>query len=173
MIRMLLLTLLVLGTNAFAQSPSPSASASPTASPDAPATMWRCEMPGGTYEVALRSIVSVSTHEYVVDNTARVTELNIDTQGNMAVRFYYIEAMTPKAPLGVGQSMIDKMSDLAKEAAGRTGQDEIWKRVTKNYPTTTHSHTIEYRIDSEDELKKIFSSVQTAFETGQGATFRP
>ena len=135
--------------------------------------MWRCELPGGTYEVAIRSIVSVSTHEYVVDGAARVTELNIDTQGNMAVRFYYIEPLTPKSPLGIGQSALDKVSDLTKEAAERTGQDEIWKRVVKNYPTTTHAHTIEYRLDSEDELKKTFTSVQTAFETGRGSTFKP
>ena len=167
----ILLLLVAGGTRVLAQTPSPSSS--PTATPDAPPFMWRCELPGGIYEVALRSIVSVSTHEYVVDGAARVTELNIDTQGSMAVRFYYIEPLTPKAPLGIGQSAVDKISDLAKEAAGRTGQDEFWQRVVKNYPTTTHSHTIEYRLDSDDELKKVFASVQTAFETGHGSSFTP
>lgn len=170
MIRALLFILLAVPGSSLIAQTSPAAA---TPAPDAPAHMWRCELPGGTYEVAIRSIVSVSTHEYVVDGAARVTELNIDTQGNMAVRFYYIEPLTPKSPLGVGQSALDEVSDLTKEVAERTGQDEIWKRVVKNYPTTTHSHTIEYRLDSEDELKKTFTSVQTAFETGRGSTFKP
>jgi multidrug efflux pump subunit AcrB len=169
-IRFLILLLLAASGEVLLAQTAPT---STTPTPDAPARMWRCELPGGTYEVAIRSIVSVSTHEYVVDGTARVTELNIDTQGNMAVRFYYIEPLTPKSPLGVGQSALDKVSDLTKEVAERTGQDEIWKRVVKNYPTTTHSHTIEYRLDSQDELKKAFTSVQTAFETGRGSTFKP
>ena len=99
-------------------------------------------------------------------------EVNIDTQGNMAVRFYYIEPTTAKAPLGVGQSALDRASDLAKEAAGRTGGAEVWKRVIKSYPATTHAHTIEFRVDSEEQLTKIFTSVQTAFETGRGETLK-
>jgi len=65
----------------------------------------------------------------------------------------------------LGQSVINKAQDLATEAAERTGQDEIWKKVVKNYPTTTHSHTIEYRCDSKDDLDKIFTSAELAFRT--------
>ena len=64
------------------------------------------------------------------------------------------------------------MSDLAKEAAQRAGQDEVWQRVVKSYPATTHTHTIEYRVASEEQLKKIFSSAQEAFESGKSATFQ-
>lgn len=170
--RWTLITLLALGATAFGQSPTPSSSGSPEASatPSSLSTIWRCDLPGGTYEVALRAIISVSRHEYVVDGVARVAEVNVDTQGNMAVRFYYIEPNNPKAPLGVGQSALDRISELAKEAGQRTGADDIWKRVIKSYPTTTHAHTIEYRVADEDQLKKIFTSVQTAFETGHGST---
>lgn len=122
--------------------------------------------------MAVRAIIAVSSHQYVIDGTARVTEVNVDTQGNMAVRFYYIEPNTPSAPDGIGQSAIDKLSDLAKEAAGRTGQDDPWKRVIKSYPATTHTHTVEYRIQSEGELKKIFASADTAFRSGRGATMK-
>ena len=122
--------------------------------------------------MATRAIISVSRHEYVVDGVARVTEVNVDTQGNMAVRFYYIEPNTAKAPLGVGQSALDRVSDLAKEAAQRAGGADVWKRVIKSYPTTTHAHTIEYRVESDEELKKIFASVQNAFESGRGETLK-
>jgi hypothetical protein len=108
----------------------------------------------------------------VVDGVARVTEVNVDTQGNMAVRFYCIEPNTPKTPNGIGQSAVDRVSDLAKEAAQRVGADDVWKRVVKSYPAATHAHTIEYRVDNTDQLKKILTSVQGSFETGRGASIK-
>ena len=133
--------------------------------------IWRCDLPGGTYEVALPSIVSVSRHEYIVDAVSRVAEVNIDTQGNMAVRFYFIGPAEVKTPGGIGQSAVDRASELAKEVIQRGGQDDVWKRVVKTYPTTTHSHSVEYRVSSEEDLKKIFTSAQTAFETKRGSVF--
>lgn len=163
--RCLLLFLMAFGAGAFAQTPTP-------APPPDLHNIWRCDLPGGTYEVGLRAIVSVSSHEYVVDGVARVTEVNVDTQGNMAVRFYCIEPNTPKTPNGIGQSVLDRVTDLGKEAAERVGADDIWKRVVKSYPGATHAHTVEYRVGNTDQLKKIFSSVQTAFETGRGSSLK-
>ena len=167
--------------SAFAQTPRPtprpaaspgtSASVTPTPEP-AQQPIWRCDLPGGSYEVAVRAIVSVSSHEYVIDGAARVTEVNVDTQGNMAVRFYFIDPNTPSAPDGLGQSALDKIGELTKQAAARTAQDDLWKRVVKSYPTTTHSHTIEYRLESADEVKKIFTSADAAFRSGRGATVK-
>lgn len=169
-----LTTLIFLSLSAFASaqtpSPSPSATSTPEATPRLP--IWRCDLPGGTYEVAVRALVSVSRHEYIVDGVARVTEVNLDTQGNMAARFYYLEPVAAKTPLGIGQSAVDRMSDLAKEAGQRTGQDELWRRVVKSYPATTHSHTIEYRLESEDQLKKLFESAREAFESGRAGSFQ-
>ncbi|MDQ3197876.1 MAG: hypothetical protein M3Q46_01590 [Verrucomicrobiota bacterium] len=167
--RLAFLVLLLVSVSVRAQTPSPS----PSATPVPQLAYWRCELPGGTYEVAIRSIVSVSSHEYIVDGAARVNELNIDTQGNMAVRFYYIEPIAAKSPVGVGQSAIDRISDLAKEAGQRVDPDKVWERVVKTYPTTTHAHSIEYRVESEDQLKQILSSAQGAFESGETATFKP
>jgi hypothetical protein len=160
-------------TFGYGQTASPTPGASPEASPGArPDLFWRCELPGGVYEVLVRAIVAVSSHQYIVDGVARVTEVNVDTTGNTAVRFYYIEPATPKTPLGVGQAAVDRVSDLAKEAAQRTGQDDVWKRVVKTYPSTTHTHTVEFRVGTEQQLKTIFSSAQTVLETGRGAILR-
>ena len=131
--------------------------------------LWICNSPGGTYEVALRSIVSVSSCEYIVDGVAHVSEVNIDTTGNMCVRFYFLEPVTPNTPGGVGQSTIDKATEIAQELQDRSGQD-VWKKVIKNYPTTTHSHTIEYRVDNKADLMKIFTSAEAAFRTYTATT---
>src|ERR1041385_7877118 len=166
-----LLIFFALAAGTQAQTPSPSDTPSPT--PVSRLPIWRCALPGGTYEVALRAIVSVSIHDYIVDGVARVKEVNVDTQGNMAARFYYLEPTAAKSPLGVGQSAIDRISDLAKEAGQRVGAEEVWQRVVKSYPSTTHAHTIEYRIESEGQLNQIFTSAQGAFESGKSATFTP
>ena len=113
-------------------------------------------------------MVAVSTHEYVVDGVGRVTEMNIDTPGSMAVRFYYMEPLTPQSPVGIGQSTLDKVQEMAKDAMGRVQPGEpIWEKVVKNYPTSTHAHTIEYRLDSKDKLTQLFNSAEQAFRLNQ------
>lgn len=152
---------------AFAQTPNPTATPPPGGLP-----VWRCELPGGTYEVALRSIVSVSTHEYIVDGAARVTEVNVDTNGSMVVRFYFLEPITPTSPLGIGQSTINKVQELANEVVDRTGQGEVWQKVVKTYPTTTHARTIEYRVENKEQIDKIFQSAETAFRLNRNTTLK-
>lgn len=134
--------------------------------------MWRCNLPGGSYSVALRSIVSVSSHEYLVDGIARVTEVNIDTTGNALVRFYYIEPTVPNTPLGIGAGTIDKAQQLLREGADRSGQsDVLWQKVVKNYPTTTHSRTIEYRLADKGALKQLFDSAESALRLNRNTVF--
>lgn len=153
----------------LAQEPTPSPQATPQ--PGTAMPMWRANLPGGSYSVALRSIVSVSTHEYIVDGTARVTEVNIDTTGSALVRFYYIEQNAPNSPMGIGAGTIEKAQQLLQEGAERSGQD-VWKRVVKSYPTTTHARTIEYRIADKDTLNKLFASAESAFRLNKNTTFK-
>jgi hypothetical protein len=169
---------LAIATASFAQGPRTPRGAGPATTPDPNATpaptniaMWKCTLPGGTYEVAVRSIVSVSTHEFIVDNAARVTEVNIDTFGNTVARFYYLEPITAQSPLGIGQSGIDKLHELAQEVSSRVGLEEVWKKVSKSYPTSTHAHTVEYRLDSKDEITQLFTSAETAFRLQKNTAF--
>ena len=143
----------------------------PAASP-APTNilMWRCNLPGGSYSVALRAIVSVSSHEYLVDGVARVTEVNIDTMGNALARFYYIEPTAPTSPIGLGQATIDKAQQLLQEGAARSGQD-VWQKVIKNYPTTTHAHTIEYRVTDKATLSALYTSAEGALRLNRNTVF--
>jgi hypothetical protein len=150
-----------------AQQATPSPTATP---PPTNILMWRCNLPGGSYSVALRSIVSVSSHEYLVEGSVRVTEVNIDTSGNALARFYYIEPAPVNTPLGIGAGTIEKAQQLLQEGAERSGQD-VWKKVVKNYPTTTHSHTIEYRVADKATLTKLYESAESALRLNKNTVF--
>lgn len=166
--RLCFLFLLAFSGLAFAQAPQP-----PTPNPaprkPLPSTrpMFRSELPGGTYGVAVEHIVSVSNHEYVVDGVARVNEVNIDTVGNVVVRYYFLEPNKPTLPSGLGAAAVQKAEELFKQGADKTGQDEAWKKVMKNYPASTHSHTVEYRLEKREDLEKIFNAADEAFRTQQ------
>ena len=136
-------------------------------------SVWTADLPGGQYNVRVDSINAVSIHEYVVDNAARVSEVNIGTTSSEMVRFYCIEPNVPKAPGGVGQSVIDKAEERASEFLNRTRMDETWQKVMKNYPTTTHAHTIEYRIPDRKTLDALFEHLKTSWVRQRGGVFKP
>ena len=146
--------------------------ATPTPTPSPNRGIWRADLPGGTFVVALSSITSISSHEYVVDNAARVTEVTIGTSGAVVARFYFIEPNIPDAPSGIGQSTINFVQEKLQEGADRSGTD-AWKKVVKSYPATTHAHTVEYRLDSKTALQKLQKSAETAWLRGGGPTFKP
>ena len=157
------------GTQGGGSGTPPPGSPTPTP-PPTNIPMWRCNLPGGSYSVALRAIVSVSSHEYLVDGTVRVIEVNIDTIGNALARFYYIEPNVPNSPIGLGQATIDKAQQLLQEGAARSGQD-VWQKVVKNYPTTTHSHTIEYRVTDKATLTNLYTSAESALRLNKNTVF--
>ena len=165
----LLLVLLVLPQMLLAQANPGAATPVPQ---NTAIALWRCQLPGGSYEVALRSIIAVSTHEYLIDGGARVTELNIDTAGSLLARFYYIEPNAPANPVtALGAASIDKAQQLMATAASSTGLD-AWQKVIKSYPTTTHAHTVEYRLSSKDQVNALFQSVETAFRTSKNTVYQ-
>lgn len=124
--------------------------------------LWKCAASGGSYQVAIRAIIAVSSHEYVVDAVARVSEVNVDTTGHMSVRFYYLEPLTPSVS-GFGEATANKLLEMAETAVDKTGQGETLKKVVKNYPATTHAGTIEFRLGNKADLEKIFKSAETSF----------
>ncbi len=167
-----ILFLLLLATSAFAQrtggTASPTATPTPAPQPTAIPTrnLWTCTLPGGTYQVLVSAILSVSTHEYVVDGAARVTEVNVDTSGSLTVRFYFIEPAVASGPGGLGAATLGKVQSMITDAADRSGTD-AWKKVVKSYPTTTHARTVEYRVSSKDSLTQIFTSAANSQATGK------
>ena len=131
---------------------------------------WQCSLAGGQYAVNLGNITSLSKHSYVLDGTLLVTEVTIDTTGSALARFYYIEPITTDTNF----NSLARIQQRAKELRAKTQQrsglkaDEI---AQKNYPTTTHAHTIEFRITNEAQLDALYSSVFRAWDTGKGRSF--
>jgi hypothetical protein len=169
------LTLLLVALVAFdlgAQTPAPAPSSPPLPGGNQSAIpLFRAQLPGGVYEVAVRNIVSVSTHEYLVDGAVRVVEMNIDTLGSILARFYFLEPNIPNPPGGVVAPAIEKATEVLTQALDKTGQD-AWKKVIKNYPATTHARTVEYRLQSRESLNKVFEAAEEAFRMQKQKTVK-
>lgn len=130
---------------------------------------WQADLPGGSYVVNTLQIASVSTSEYIVDGAARVTELTVATTSSVTARFYYIE---PVVQHERAQQLMDRIQDKATEIAGRAGQEPVWQKVVKNYPLTTHAHTVEYRLSAKDQIQKLFTSLNDAWRTNANAAIK-
>ncbi len=131
---------------------------------------WRCELPGGIFLVALRNIQSVSTHEYIVDGAARVTEVTVATSSSVEGRFYFLEPMTISTVGATLQQLQQHVQDLASDHA--EADDKVWEKVIKNYPTTTHAHTVEYRLTRKENIQQLYTSLEQAWMTGRGASLK-
>jgi hypothetical protein len=131
---------------------------------------WQVVTPAGNFTVALKNISSVSVHTYMVDATARVTELNVGTNGSLVARFYYLEAISESSPLATLQVAQNRVRETAESANSRVlGGSAPWENVVKNYPTTTHAHTVEYRLPTKDLVDKLFEDAEKAWMTGKGS----
>src|SRR5438045_1958795 len=130
MSRRILALVFLLAVHLHAQTPAPPP---PTLAPINPSAvpLFRAVLPGGVYETAVKNIVAVSTHEYLVDAAARVTEVNIDTIGSILVRIYFIEPAPPNVPVGVGAAAVEKAQQYLQQATDKSGVD-AWKKVIKN-----------------------------------------
>jgi hypothetical protein len=126
-------------------------------------TYWRAILPGGVYVVPHSKIASIGKSSYLVDGVVRVTEVSIDTDGSVQGRFYHAAPVEPKSPVGIGDSVLPLVQERAKEITTRTGTSDVWSAVLKNYPTSTHAHTIEFRLDSLETLNKLYESLERSF----------
>lgn len=131
---------------------------------------WECETPGGNFIVKLSDITSVSKHTYVVDGAARVYEVTVGTRGPMVGRFYYVEPVETDSPLAIGKITLDRLQNLAERATERTGTEEVWSDVVKNYPDTTHAKTAEYRLTSIDSIHRIYAHLYKVWALLKGKT---
>jgi len=148
----LLAALMVLPTSLLAQNSN--------AETNGTRRFWQASLPGGDYIVSLSSISSVSKHSYVIDGGLKVSEVIVDTNGNSLARFYYITPVTGDSALG---SLTERSKELLDTAGGRTTGTKPSTIVAKQFPTTTHAKTVEFRLSSEKELDRLLNSVRRSW----------
>jgi hypothetical protein len=159
-------------------TPSPSYFGQPQTS-ERVAPFWKAELPGGSYLVALASIRAVCEQSYLLDGAARVTEVNVVTDGPFQPRFYFIQMLPMKVPQSLpgaeaAQAVVDRAQSTLQKAADQALPNEpVWAKVIKTYPTTTHAGTLEFRLEKKEQLEKLRESAERAWVTGKGEVFTP
>ena len=131
---------------------------------------WEADLPGGNYMVSLSRISSVSIHSYVVNQTLVVHEVNVVTLGQGLARFYTFEVPGESGGLNALKNVADRGKDLLSRGGARAGADPN-TTVEKEYPTTTHAGTIEYKIFDKADLDQLYSSVKRALRENRGRKF--
>jgi len=137
--------------------------------------LWDGQLKNGNYIVRCNSIIALSKHEYISDGVARVVEVNLTLSSAMVVRFYFLEPYKPESgsnTVGAATQALDKAKGLFDQAAGRVSPDLAAPKVVKNYPTSTHAHTIEFVLKDEAQLNSLFGSLDRSFRTGQGRVWK-
>lgn len=162
------------GISGLSAQQSPPANNNRPAKP-APIIVWRAELPGGSFVVARGAISAISTQQYILDGAARVTEVNISIIGPFQPRFYYLEPLPAAGASALpGGPAAAVAQDRVQDAVSRVVPgDPIWAKVVKNYPTTTHAGTIEFRLETQEQLDALYASVERTWTTGRAETFTP
>lgn len=123
--------------------------------------------PGGEWIADRRDVMSVSCHTYELAGGMRVWEVTVSERSSNTVRFYYskpidIIPVSGGSPSDEGTGgKLDTLDgkSTAKPAATQSPVQgsTLAVPVRKNYPETTHAHTIEYRIADLTELDGIYT----------------
>lgn len=153
--------------NSHAQAPAPAA-APQIADTEVDQKFWEATLPEGEFVVALDRIVSVSRHKYALDGLVIVDEVTVDTNGQALARFYFISPIS--LPDSAGAALTNRGTEILGELGARSGTN-IANMVVKKYPDTTHSKSIEYRLQSAEQLDQLFTSAKTAWQRGRGRSF--
>jgi hypothetical protein len=171
-LRLIALSLAAVIATALAQNPTgPGTTPASRSDGENKTVFWDCSVPGGNFTIALGKIASVSIHEFNITG-ARVTEVNVDTEGSVCARFYFIEPIKIGGALSATEIVKDRVTDVADTVADRTGTDKVWRKVQKDYPIATHAHTVEYRLQSKEDLTAIHGSVKSAWMNNRGRTIK-
>jgi hypothetical protein len=76
------------------------------------------------------------------------------------------------ASIAAVNAVINRAEDAGRDAANRASPSAGRINVVKDYPNTTHSHTVEYALQEEAVLNSLYSSLMQALHTGKGRTWK-
>lgn len=135
---------------------------------------WIGNFGEGQVIIALDQITSVSKQKYVLDGGYVIREIVVDTNGNNTIRIYFISPVSEESNIAAIRIASDRMQDLLKQGNDRVGSAAIDPNtaVTKNYPTTTHAHTIEFRVANVALLDSVYNSIVSAWLNGRGIKYQ-
>ena len=135
---------------------------------------WTGSFSSGQYMVSLNHITSVSKQVYILDANLVVYEVNVDTLGCALARFYYVEPFIEGKNSTTLSTLLERSKEVGEKIEERIGSSSVTPQtaVMKQYPTTSHAKTIEYRLMSEKDVNSVYSSLVKAWRTGVGRSFQ-
>jgi hypothetical protein len=132
---------------------------------------WQCNINGGELMVAVDRIGSISKTQYLLDGGLLCTEVTIDTLGGQSLaRIYHVVPATEGTAANAVTKIVDRTKELVDTNAVRAGT-RLHEMVQKSYPTTTHAHTVEFRVMDVRDLDALYSSLKATWITGKGRNF--
>jgi len=141
----------------------------PRQNPDVPKTGGYLVVttPAGEYLIDRRDVMSLSSHNYEINGGMRVWEVTVSERSTNTVRFYYTKKIETKAELAGDASEEGeggKLDKLRRDSSStqplpplQVKESKLRLPVRKEYPATTHSHTIEFRMNKLQDLEEIYA----------------
>ncbi len=167
------LTFLTFSGFVLGQSPAPTSPTGTSSDQESNPAFWQASFAnGGHYLVKLNHINCASKHEYISDGAARVVEVTIGTDTAVVARFYFFEPVGKDTPIAAGQVIINRATDISQQIGSRVSPTAGKLNVVKNYPVSTHAHTVEYAVQDEATLSSLYGSLMTAINSGRGRTWK-
>lgn len=118
---------------------------------------------GGKIAIDLKTISAIGLHSYTVDATSRVWELTVDNGGSSLLRIYSVTTISPNEPaLDMAKVELESLAESVSKAVGL----DVWAKVQKTYPTSTHAKTVEYRVKTVKELLQLRKLLFKAWTSG-------
>jgi hypothetical protein len=132
---------------------------------------WQCNINGGEIMVAVDRIGSISKSQFLLDGGLLCTEVTIDTLGGQSLtRIYHVVPATQATPANAASRIVDRAKEVVDNSANRAGV-RLHEMVQKTYPTTTHAHTVEFRVMDLADLEALYASLKATWTSGKGRTF--
>ncbi len=132
---------------------------------------WQCNINGGEIMVAVDRIGSISKTQYLLDGGLLCTEVTIDTLGGQSLtRIYHVVPATEAVAANAATKIVDRAKEVLDNTSARSGS-RLHEMVQKSYPTTTHAHTVEFRVMQLQDLEALYSSLKATWTSGKGRTF--
>jgi hypothetical protein len=132
---------------------------------------WQCNINGGEIMVAVDRIGAISKSQFLLDGGLLCTEVTIDTLGGQSLtRIYHVVPATQATPANAASRIVDRAKEVVDNSANRAGV-RLHEMVQKTYPTTTHAHTVEFRVMDLADLEALYASLKATWTSGKGRTF--